>query len=132
MSIAAVEWFLDFIFEREEIRLRREHREPLHSAPDWWTFVVSGPGSKKSLNYVLGRPAKASWRETDWRRELRKLHEAIAPELKRIGVGRLHAQDLQSCLCEYSKYEGLRLGETKSGRLFSPRRDPNDKRGLLF
>src|SRR5262249_26692048 len=32
------------------------------------------------------------------------LRSAIAPHLARIGLGDLHAQDLQNCLCEFDKY----------------------------
>jgi hypothetical protein len=55
-----------------------------------------------------------------WREALRRLHEAIAPELERIGVGRLSAQDLQNCLCEFDKFERVRLGEGKPKRRFRP------------
>jgi hypothetical protein len=50
-----------------------------------------------------------------------RLHEAIAPDLERIGVGRLCAQDLQNCLCELDKYERVRLGEGKPKRRFVPK-----------
>jgi ParB-like chromosome segregation protein Spo0J len=84
---------------------------PLRDAPDWMTFVVPGPGSEKGLNHVLGRPAETKWRNEDhWRKEFRRLEEAIAPELDRIGSGRLSSQDLQNCLCEFSKYK---RGKTK-------------------
>jgi hypothetical protein len=94
---------------------------PLRSARDWTTFAASGPGSRRGLNRVLGRPVETSWREDDWRAALRKLREAIMPDLERIGLGDLHAQDLQNCLCEVDKYERARLGEGKPKRKFVPR-----------
>jgi hypothetical protein len=94
--------------------------EPLKSATDWWTYCVPGPGSERGLNRMLGRPVKASWDETEWRRGLRALHVDIARDLERIGIGRLHAQDLQNCLCEFARYEKLRLGEG-TARKFIPR-----------
>jgi hypothetical protein len=96
--------------------------EPLRSARDWWTFAAPGPGSKRGLNRVLGRPVDAPWHDDDaWRSALARLHEAIAPELERIGVGRLCGQDLQNCLCELDKFERVRLGEGKPKRRFVPR-----------
>jgi alpha-glutamyl/putrescinyl thymine pyrophosphorylase clade 1 len=84
--------------------------EPLRSASDWETFAVSGPGSRKGLNYVLGRDPMTSWRsERAWREAFDRVCAAIAPELRRAGI-ELHAQDEQSVLCEWAKYETIRLG----------------------
>jgi alpha-glutamyl/putrescinyl thymine pyrophosphorylase clade 1 len=86
------------------------------------TFAVPGPGSKRGLNRVLGRPKDASWRDEDtWRAAFRQLREQITPELERIGLGDLHASDLQNCLCEFDKHERVRLGEGKLKRRFIPR-----------
>jgi 5-hmdU DNA kinase, helical domain len=93
---------------------------PLRNARDWWSFAAPGPGSKRGLNRVLGRPKDAAWSDDGWQAALQKLHEAIMPELQRIGLGDLHAQDLQSCLCELDKFERVRLGEGKPKRRFAP------------
>jgi hypothetical protein len=106
--------------------------EPLKHADDWWTFAVSGPGSRRGLNRIMRRPEKAKWHEADWQRELRALHKEIAPDLVEMGIGQLCAQDLQNCLCEFSKYERKRLGEREFKRRFRPSDDQGDKRGLLF
>jgi hypothetical protein len=93
---------------------------PLKDARDWLTFAASGPGSRRGLNRVLGRPVEASWSEDGWRAALRKLHTAVAPDLQRILGENLHAQDLQNCLCEMDKMERVRLGEGKPKRRFAP------------
>jgi hypothetical protein len=98
--------------------------EPLRSAPDWTTFVVSGPGSRRGLNRVLGRDKDAKWTEGEWRRQFDRLRELIQPELERLGLGDLHAQDLQNCLCEMDKMERVRLGEGKPRRRFRPSSEP--------
>jgi len=96
--------------------------EPLRSARDWGRFAAPGPGSRRGLNRVLGRPVDAPWHDDDaWRAALARVHEAIAPDLETIGIGRLCAQDLQSCLCELDKFERVRLGEGKPKRRFVPR-----------
>jgi len=94
--------------------------EPLKSAKDWWTYCVPGPGSERGLNRILGRPVDADWEEREWRRELRALHAEIAGDLEEIGVGRLCAQDIQNCLCEFDKYERVRLGEGKPKKKYRP------------
>lgn len=67
---------------------------------------------------MLGRPVDNPWKEPDWRAALRRLHEALEPELERHGIGRLCAQDLQNCLCEFDKNERLRLGDGHYRRRF--------------
>lgn len=81
--------------------------EPLASASDWWTWAAKGPGSRRGLNRVYGREVDAVW-GPEWLEWLQTLHAAVAKKLPNI---RLHAQDLQNCLCEFDKYERARLGE---------------------
>ena len=81
-------------------------------ALDWWTFSASGPGSRRGLNRVLGRPVDAHWSETEWRQRLGEIYEQYKNQTHDIAIlPRLHAQDLQNCLCEFDKYERVRLGE---------------------
>lgn len=81
------------------------------SAPDWWTFVSSGPGSRRGLNRVIGYSVDARWNEDDWKAGLWKLQEALAPLLKKARLARMCAQNTQNCLCEYDKYMRVKLGE---------------------
>jgi hypothetical protein len=92
---------------------------PLKNARDWMTFAASGPGSRRGLNRVLGRPTDAPWKEDAWRAAIHRLHEAVAPELERIGIDQLPAQDLQNCLCETDKYLRAQLGEGKPKRRYA-------------
>ena len=103
--------------------------EPLWSATDWFTFAVSGPGSKRGLNRIIGRDKDAPWTEAGWRKEFGHLCDKIIPDLKRLGLDDLSAQDLQSCLCELDKNERVRLGEGTPKRRF---RKGADKFGSLF
>ncbi|HZK91572.1 MAG TPA: nucleotide kinase domain-containing protein [Stellaceae bacterium] len=98
--------------------------EPLRSAFDWVTFAASGPGSRRGLNRVLDRPVDARWDEYRWLTKLRQLRETISPRLDEIGLGDLHAQDIQNCLCEFDKYERVRLDEGRPKRRFVPRHPP--------
>jgi hypothetical protein len=84
---------------------------PLRSATDWWTWACPGPGSERGLNRVLGRRVEASWTDWEWRQRLRELHQEMRPLVKAARLPALHAQDLQSCLCEWDKFERVRLGQ---------------------
>lgn len=86
----------------------------LDTALDWWEFAVEGPGSKRGLNRVMGRSVNQNWKKDEWFVTLSGLRAAILPMIHAAGMPPLSAQDLQNCLCEFSKYEKARLGE---GRL---------------
>ena len=76
---------------------------PLCDAPDWWTFVAPGPGSKRGLNVVVGRDPETPWSEVEWLATFRSLSTAIEPHLAELGL-RLSSSDVQSGLCELSKW----------------------------
>lgn len=86
--------------------------EDLFEAVDWDTFAISGPGSRRGLNRVYERPVDAPWKEDRWHEHLSSLRETALRMLPKP-LRDLHAQDIQNCLCEFDKYERVRLGEGK-------------------
>lgn len=96
---------------------------PLLSASDWAPFAASGPGSRRGLNRVLGRPRDASWSEEDWWLEENRLRADMVTlgVMRDLGEERLHGQDVQNVLCEFDKYERVRLGEGKPRSKFNGR-----------
>jgi hypothetical protein len=90
----------------------------LLAAPDWWTWAAPGPGSMKGLNVVTGREFDATWREPDWLEQLSELNKKITPTLMDIGIGELHNQDLQNCLCEFSKFTKVSRGIGRPRQIF--------------
>lgn len=83
----------------------------LQDAPDWWTFAVSGPGSRRGLDRVLGRTPRKYWAEAAWYAEFHQLCDTVHEPIRQATGLNLHAQDLQGCLCEYDKLCRLRNGE---------------------
>lgn len=84
------------------------------SAPDWAWFAASGPGSRRGLNRVFGFDKDRPWGgEGNWYTHLLQLKAAMDPLIAKAGVPPVHAQDLQNCLCEFDKWERVRLGEGK-------------------
>ena len=86
---------------------------------DFYTFAASGPGSKRGLNRVLGRPIDARMGEGLFREELAELRERTQRLLPSMGL--ITAQDIQNCLCEYDKYERARTGEGRPKQLYTPK-----------
>lgn len=77
----------------------------LVEAVDWATFALSGPGSRRGLNRVFGHPVDQGWNENEWFASLMILRDKMGLD------EHLHNQDLQNCLCEFDKYERVRLNE---------------------
>lgn len=90
-----------------DIKYAPQHRK----APDWWTFAASGPGSRRGLNRICGYGLSDAWKEGVWHAELMKLLSDIVLFVEKSHMPPLHAQDLQNCLCEFDKFERVRLGQ---------------------
>jgi hypothetical protein len=78
-----------------------KHLPSMKKAEDWMTFAMSGPGSRRGLNWLVGREPTARWNEEEWHATLLDLMKVAQPKLK---CPVLDAQNLQNCLCEFSKY----------------------------
>lgn len=91
-----------------------KHHGHLKDAPDWWTWAAMGEGSRRGLNRVFGRPYKDRVGATVWKRDFDALFNEITRRIERNRHHNLHridAQDLQNCLCEFDKYERVRMNE---------------------
>lgn len=83
----------------------------LRSAPDWSTWAAPGPGSLRGLNRVRGYDLKTHWRDDQFVNELIILRGQLAEEVKRHSYLLHDLQNLQNCLCEFDKYERVRLNQ---------------------
>lgn len=84
---------------------------------DFHTFAASGPGSKCGLNRVMEFELDAHWAEGVFRRDLSQLRDSVNMSMAEP----LTAQDVQNCLCEFDKYERVRLGEGRPKQLYKPK-----------
>jgi len=93
--------------------------EPLKSASDWWTWAMSGPGSRRGLNRLLGMPVKShiQWKEPLWLEHVQKLRLELNKRFEGQGLV-FSAQDTQSCLCELDKYDRTLFGEGTPRQLY--------------
>jgi len=83
----------------------------LRRAPDWFTFTVDGPGSRRGMNRILDRPVNSPFKKGEWNWWMERLHVRVSVLTAMSSMPPLDAQDLQNCLCEFDKYERVRLGE---------------------
>jgi hypothetical protein len=111
-------------FYRGQIIADLKYAGPLRSAPDWMNFAEPGPGSKPGLNLILGRPVDATRTDNEWRSELIWLRNELAPDLEQLGLGDLHMQDFENCVCEFFKYVRARSGERPIRRKYRTDRKP--------
>jgi hypothetical protein len=72
----------------------------LAHTPDFDTFSVIGPGSKKGLDALFGGGTTPG----NYEARISELERALPPDIEAMN---LHRQDLQNCLCEFSKYHRL-------------------------
>lgn len=100
-----------------------KYTPPLMNAKDWRTFAASGPGSRRGMSYVMGLDRKYHWNEQAWKERLNQLAYEVLPITARAGLPRIHNQDLQNCLCEFSKYRRTQLGTGRPKQKFTPQED---------
>lgn len=106
----------------------------LATASDWHTWAISGPGSLRGLNRIFERDKREKWKEKEWKEHLDLLRSRIKQKVLQASMPYLSAQDLQNCLCEFDKYERVRLGEGKPRSLFVPGTEPLrfPRQGVLY
>jgi hypothetical protein len=80
----------------------------MRDTSDWWSWASPGPGSKKGLNIIHGRPMDAPWKDAEWLKGIQALNKIENVSLAPLGP--FHCQDTQNHLCEFSKYEKVRTG----------------------
>lgn len=85
-----------------------------------WTPV--GPGARRGLNRVLGRPRDHDQPEVRFIGEVVALREAVQPKWAKTfkGADPLTAHDVQFCLCEVDKYLRAKNGEGRPRSTFRP------------
>lgn len=74
----------------------------LQYAEDWFTWSAIGPGSRKGLTYIFGKFPDSKYQDL-----MLRLYHEMPPNIRGMHI---HAQDLQNCLCEFSKYMAILEG----------------------
>ena len=97
----------------------------LFDAVDRNTWTAVGPGSKRGMNRILGRDAKAALRPEELLKQIRLLFDEVGPRLESWMPKWKEEFDLhciQFALCELDKYLRVTNGEGKMKSSYTPRR----------
>ena len=86
------------------------HTEYLNAAPDIQTWAALGPGSRRGLNRLAGRPVDYNLSQAQGLDEMRALYES-QDHFRAPWVPRIDLSDIQNALCETDKYLRVKLGE---------------------
>lgn len=86
------------------------------------TFTPVGPGARRGLNRLRGKPLGTPMTESEGLQMITALRTAIQPLWRKAAPNEqpLTAHDIQFCLCELDKYERVRLGEGRPRSLYKP------------
>ncbi|QIG74929.1 hypothetical protein EVC26_008 [Rhizobium phage RHph_I72] len=93
----------------------------LENAPDINRWAALGPGSRRGLNRLAGRPVDYPLKQEDGLEEMRALW-AEQDRRRAPWVPPIDLSDIQNALCETDKYLRVKNGEGKPRALYHPGR----------
>lgn len=108
-ALTSIDGLGSFLAGQVVADLKNIPSNPLGVAPDWWTWCASGPGSKRGLNLYFEHHPEAAMSERAFREWIKVCYDEVAPQVEPY-VDRLHMQDFQNCLCEFSKFIRFKAG----------------------
>jgi hypothetical protein len=79
-------------------------------------WAPMGPGSKRGMNRLLDKNPKAPINHDRFQESLERVINTCIEKLPSSLTNRLEAIDYQNCLCEFDKYERVRLSQGKPKR----------------
>ena len=100
-------------FMAYEVVTDLRHTRYLNGARDIMTWANAGPGAIRGLNKMYGRELSAKPKPSQTNQEMYIIQEEMNahPELWPEDWSQLEMRDVEHNLCEFSKYERVRLGE---------------------
>ena len=120
-------------FMAYEVVTDLRHTKYLNQAEDIMTWANAGPGARRGLNRIHGRPLKHPIKTRQLNEEMNSLLNKAPQYLAgTIDHGSsttlcfsLEMREIEHCLCEFDKYERARLGEGRPRAKYKPQRLDN-------
>ena len=106
--------FSDFMSYEVVTDLR--HTKWLCKAPDIMVWANPGPGAMRGLNRIFGRPLDSKQKKPLFIQEMRDLLALLNNKPLPLEM-----RDIEHCLCEFDKYERVRLGQGKPRAKYKPK-----------
>ena len=103
-------------FMAYEVVTDLRHTKHLENAEDIMTWANPGPGAKRGLNRIHGRELEKSIPKKQLISEMKQLLD-----LCNMAPLPLEMRDIEHCLCEFDKYERVRLGQGKPRAKYKPK-----------
>lgn len=97
------------------------HTRYLRNAPDINTWAALGPGSRRGLNRLSGRPLDYPLKQAEGLAEMRSLWEEQDAH-RAPWVPPIELSDIQNCLCETDKWLRAKSGEGRPRSHYVPGR----------
>jgi len=93
----------------------------LSSAKDRYKWANAGPGAKRGLNRIHDRPLKKGLGDYQCNREMQDLLELSGRYIgKHIDPLAVDMRTIEHSLCEWDKYERVRLGQGRPRSVYKP------------
>jgi hypothetical protein len=93
------------------------HTNVLNDAKDILTWANAGPGAKRGLNRVFGRPLKFGKNRHGWNGEMRLLLSKVT---EHFADPSFEMREIEHSLCEFDKYQRVKNNEGRPRSLYHP------------
>lgn len=96
------------------------HTKWLKNAEDIMTWANPGPGAKRGLNRIHLREIEQTVKKPQLNFEMKQLLD-YSPDYLEAHTQPLEMRDIEHCLCEFDKYERVRLGQGRPRAKYNPK-----------
>jgi len=109
-------------FMAYEVVTDLRHTRHLFKAGDIMTWANPGPGAKRGLNRIHLRELEQTVTKQQLNFEMQQLLQ-YSPDYLEAHMEPLEMRDIEHCLCEFDKYERVRLGQGRPRAKYKPKGD---------
>jgi len=106
-------------FMAYEVVTDLRHTKWLNNAKDIMTWANPGPGAQRGLNRIHLRDLNKTIKKEQLNSEMKQLLDS-SPDYLQGHMEPLEMRDIEHCLCEFDKYERVRLGQGRPRAKYKP------------